>query len=62
MFSIKYITTKSSARDQPFLYLFISYLTNLILLFQRSSKILTTLLSIFVFLYFYYFMIYFFLL
>jgi hypothetical protein len=65
MFSIKYITTNSSSREQPFLYQFISYLTNLILLnmrrenpnrFQRSSKILSTLLYIFLSL-FYYFMI-----
>jgi hypothetical protein len=37
MFSIKCITTKSSSRDQPFLYLFISYLTNLILLFEYEE-------------------------
>jgi hypothetical protein len=32
MFSIKYITTNSSSRDQPF-----SYLTNLILLFEYEE-------------------------
>jgi hypothetical protein len=37
MFSIKYITTNSSSRDQPFLYQFISYLTNLILLFEYEE-------------------------
>jgi hypothetical protein len=31
-FSIKCITTKSSTRDQPFLYLFIGHFTNLVLL------------------------------
>jgi hypothetical protein len=38
MFSIKYITTKSSPRDQSFLYLFISFLTNLILLFEYEGE------------------------
>jgi hypothetical protein len=38
MFFIKCISTKSSSRDQPFLYLFISYLTNLILLFEYHYK------------------------
>jgi hypothetical protein len=37
IFSIKCISTKSSSRDQPFLYLFISYLTNLILLFEYEE-------------------------
>jgi hypothetical protein len=35
--SIKYITTNSSSRDQPFLYQFISYLTNLILSFEYEE-------------------------
>jgi hypothetical protein len=38
MFLIKHITTKLSSRDQPFLYLFISYLTNLILLFEYEGE------------------------
>jgi hypothetical protein len=35
--SIKYITTNSSSRDHPFLYQFISYLTNLILSFEYEE-------------------------
>jgi hypothetical protein len=38
MFSITCITTNLSSRDQPFLYQFMSYSTNLILLFEYEEE------------------------